>query len=215
MNKKILAVSVSAVLVLFAGTVALSAQAQTSSESKVYKTIIGLTEDAKGLIKNIIPTVNTINEDLKCKKKFYQFEPFPVEDQFVFVLFQNCDLNDPSACAFNVESIQLNGDGANVVGIIVDEAETDLSNAPISTPTNLLVDTSFGRIGASEFIAVITDDFYTGTVEWNGEKPQGTDLVHFEIPGPGIGSAGKCVPGADREALLDCIHDKIDELRSR
>ena len=191
MNKKILAVFMAVVLATgLLGAATVSAQAQTSSESKVLKTILGLTESAKRLIGQIIPTVGTIKEDLEFKKKFYQFEPFEVQGvSFIELAVANCPLNDPSACAFNVESIQLNGDGASVIGIIVDGAFTDLSNAPISTPTNLLVDTDFGKIGASEFVVVQFDGPYSGEVEWNGEKPQAMELCTFP------GGPNPCIVG--------------------
>ena len=91
--------------------------------------------------------------------------------------------NDPSACAFNVESIQIDGSG-NPKFIDVDFALTDIRDQQISAPTNLLIDSGIGKIGASEFVVVVCEDFIpnvndhcSGGIEFNGEKPQGMFLI--------------------------------------
>ncbi len=89
---------------------------------------------------------------------------------------KSCNLNDTTACAFNVESIQVKGNPVNVTSIVVDGAVTDISGRGIQIPTNLLVDTGIGKIGASKYVAVRFDHSFTGKIEFNGEKPQGMDL---------------------------------------
>ena len=185
MNKKILAISMAVTLAASLMMVPVfNVQAQVTSESRVLATILSLTEQAKNKINdNIIPTVDTVQEDLKFKQKFYQFEfsfggtgtTVPV-----FVQVDQCELKDQTACAFNVESIQLIHAGVpkRVLAICVDDfgSCTDISDQGIITPTNLLVDTGIGKIGASRLVAVKTDPGFTGSVEVTGEKPQGMKL---------------------------------------
>jgi hypothetical protein len=86
------------------------------------------------------------------------------------------------ACAFNVESIQIDTEGpANITGIRVDGVTTLLNDA-IPTPTNLLVDSGIGKIGASREAVVlgVPDGGAEHSIEFNGEKPQGMELCLFE-----------------------------------
>jgi hypothetical protein len=204
-NKKILAVSISAVLTVgFLAPSLMNAQAQVSSESRVLNTILALTEDINRKAQTVHNNLDNIEEDLLLKQKFYQIVD-ESEGTHRFVLFKSppscpadvsvqcpnfdggCAFDDPSACAFNVESIQfrpfdLEG-GVNaspmapcVEAIIVDGAFTDVSGKNICTPTNLLVDMGVGKIGAAMEVVVVLDAPFVGNVEWNGEKPQGMFL---------------------------------------
>ncbi len=232
MNKKILAISVSAVLALAFVLPAINANALTSAENKALKTILGLTQQAKDkLANNVQPTLTTVKEDLKFKQKFWQFEPFPVfRKNIVGVAVESCELNDRSACAFNVESIQikplvLGGTNSQPSSntakfIIVDQVFADIPD--VKAPTNLLVDTGIGQIGASDFVLVgaggTSSDTFTATVEFNGEKPQGMELIRIGavIIGPGeekvscFGPAGNEVQCPDK--VRDAVEKAIDKL---
>lgn len=97
-----------------------------------------------------------------------------------------------------MESIQFKGfeiedevnnaiNGPCVEAIIVDEAYADVSRKGICLPTKLTVDMGVGKIGASYRVEVILDTpILFGTVEWNGEKPQGMFLItdEFCVDGP-------------------------------
>ena len=191
MNKKILAISIAAVLVAGFLATPLAAEAATA-QSKILKSILGLTETAKSQLENtILPTLDTIKEDLKFKKKFWQYEPcedlthdgngqihpcwFVIDATEVQVEVVNCGLKDITACAFNVESIQFKFPGACIDHLEVDEADFKVDPGTC-TPTNLLVDTGIGKIGASNEVSVFFDTPYTGPVEFNGEKPQAMEL---------------------------------------
>ena len=177
MDRKLLAISIGiAIAAAFVVIPSFNVQAQVSGESKILKVILGLTEQAKSKINdNIIPTVDTVQEDLQFKQKFWQYEPFTLTSgSFVGVQVKSCNLPDKTACAFNVESIQLRNSGAIVEKIFVDGTEITV-NQP--TPTNLLVDTGIGTIGASDRVSInFSPGNYDGDVEFNGEKPQGMQL---------------------------------------
>ncbi len=181
MNKKILAITMS--IVLTAALIsATNANALISSENKAFNVILKLTQQAKDkLANNVQPTLTTIKQDLQFKKKFYQFEPFPVQGaNAVQIRLDRCNFNDPSACAFNVESIQLNGHGI-ATDIVVDGAKTSIS--PVHGPTNFLVDSGHGQIWASKSVELQFDTPFTGDVEFNGEKPQGANLCKLDGTG--------------------------------
>ena len=197
MNKKILALSmVITIAATFVIIPSFNVQARVSSESRVLATILSLTEQAKSKINdNIIPTVDTVQDDLQFKQKFWQFEPFtvpptsegdPVVGAGVVGLCVGAPFDDdPSACAFNVESIQIRGSG-KVNAIFTDGVITDISNDTITASTNLLVDSGIGKIGASDFVAVVCDvnDPCLGPFEFNGEKPQGMILFPAKVVFP-------------------------------
>ena len=179
---KIAGLSIAAVLVLAFVIPQLSAGALTG-ESKVLKSILGLTEQAKSLLSNtILPTLDTIKEDLKFKKKFWQYSfTIPPREHQFGVAVRDCNLPDKTACAFTVESIQLICTDPSICGdvtdLFVDGTETKID--PVSTipGTNLLIDRGIGKIGASESVEIfIAVGSFTGTVEFNGEKPQGMEL---------------------------------------
>jgi hypothetical protein len=123
------------------------------------------------------------------KQKFWQHRGFREigngnnHEPIVSVgVFGKCKFPDPSACAFNVESIQFRSKDIFIPAIVVDGVETDISGKGIHSPTNLLVDLGIGKIGAEEMVTVL------GSVkiefpEFNGEKPQGMFLEFFAIAG--------------------------------
>jgi hypothetical protein len=165
--------------------------AQVTSESRVLQAILGLTEVIKGQSQALVETTENIEDDLLFKKKFYQYEPYELSSNRFGIAVLGCDFQDETACAFNVESIQLNceyGGCAGVAAVMVDGVFSDISGfseetggTPVPTPTNLLVDLGIGKIGASDFVALLIekDATYVGRVEWNGEKPQGMELCTF------------------------------------
>jgi hypothetical protein len=190
MKKKILAVSIGAVLAVgFLTPALMNAQAQISSESRVLNSILALTEDINKKAQTVNNNLDNIDDDLLLKQKFWQVERYEVESPgFLLIANDGCEFADFTACAFNVESIQLdfadiwslNNGGGCVQFLIVDSIMTDVSSKGICTPTNLLVDLGVGKIGASEFVAVVFDSKnFTLTVEWNGEKPQGMSLCTY------------------------------------
>ncbi len=194
MNKKILAISVAGVLALAFVLPAINANALTSAENKALKTILDLTTSAKDkLANNVQPTLTTIKQDLQFKQKFWQLrtEVEDVEEVGVRVQENGCLLPDRTACAFNVESIQVIQSPSltgtfKVKDINIDGVETNVAGGPLDLPTNLLVDSSIGQVGASKFVEIQfckvsgTDcrntTAFSGTVEFNGEKPQGLKL---------------------------------------
>jgi hypothetical protein len=94
-----------------------------------------------------------------------------------------CDFADESACAFNVESVQIVSDESIRVAAIVTEegVVTDISGKAIFTDTNLLVDMGIGKTGTSCCFFPLLE-FFPGDnarvefSEFNGEKPQGMFL---------------------------------------
>ena len=145
-----------------------------------------MTEQAKSKINNnIIPTVDTVQEDLKFKQKFYEIEkkvgPGDLPGLFFSsISVDDCNLPDTTACAFDVESLLIKTQGLvgiqndQVIGIIVDGAITCFgsgteqnkcteainNDAPIvlnenNPSANVLVDLAIGKIGASNSVAVI------------------------------------------------------------
>ncbi len=197
MNKKILAISISAVLALAFVLPAINANALTSAENKALKTILDLTTSAKDkLANNVQPTLTTVKQDLQFKQKFWQFEPFqPTFPVFGVGVFGICTLSDQSACAFNVESIQIRSTpGANVIAIDVIPPfpfeRTFIS--PQSTPTNLLVDTGHGQVGTGgtiSLVGAVFDRAVSPTFEFSGEKPQGMIMERAFLLSPAIGGA--------------------------
>jgi hypothetical protein len=175
-----LAVTAGIVLIaaILTPTMSDSTFAQVTSESRVLQAILGLTEHLKWHTEELVDTTENIDTDLEFKKKFYEFETEVQDVPILAIGVNNCAVNDTNACAFNVESIQLldNGTSRRILGIIVDGVYTDLSSKQILTPTNLLVDSGQGKIGAATMVAVVFDSFYSGIVEWTGEKPQGMEL---------------------------------------
>jgi hypothetical protein len=188
----------------------------TADESRIMQSLLALSEFLKRDVSDIQDVTDNILRDLQFKKKFYQIKidttdidesQFDVTGDpelvtFVMVMEENCSLPTED-CAFNVESVQFRDNGnpvsANVTAIEVDGVITDLSGKEISTPTNLMVDSGIGKLGASEHVAVYLFDPesgpdaevpFSGTIEINGEKPQGMDLCIF-ISGSG-GEATNC-----------------------
>jgi hypothetical protein len=216
MNGKILAVVLAAVLGLGLSAFSYHVTAQVEQENRVVSTMLRLTHLIQGQVSSVQAVEDNILEDLLFKKKFYQFAPSFVVDEFVFVIaILDCPLPEEGACAFNVESIQLKGSSAGVRGIIVDEVAVDITGKEIDSPTNLLVDSGMGIVGSSDFVAIVLDDFFTGEIEWSGEKPQGMRLFTIEPFASGIASTSEvlCSPGADFDALIDCIEGKVDSMR--
>jgi hypothetical protein len=192
MRKQILAVSIGAVLVISFVVPSMSSnvQAQVASESRVLQAILGLTEVVKGQSQALVETSDNIQDDLLFKKKFWQLPIMSLPGnttgriEAVGIVINSCPLNDESACAFNVESIQIPNQDKNtrVDAIVVDGIATDISDKEVFSPTNLLVDTGIGQVGASGFVAVggignVFDSF----PEFNGEKPQGLELLRFFV----------------------------------
>jgi hypothetical protein len=155
--------------------------------------ILALTEVIKGQTDDLSDTLTNVEEDLLFKKKFWQFHEDVIrqgttgQTGWVGVEVDGCtfESGDPSACAFNVESIQIISNGApvNITTIRVDGVETDISGKELQSPSNVLVDSSIGKLGANFEVAVevlLTGPVTTGGfVEFNGEKPQGMCLILF------------------------------------
>jgi hypothetical protein len=194
MRVKIL--TVTAAILLVAGfvlhTFSNNVTAQVIGESRILQAVLGLTEVLKGQTEGLVDVAENISDDLQFKKKFWRFEPFevpptsegnPVVGAGVVALCATPPLDqDQSACAFNVESIQIQGDG-NMTAIFADGVITDISGKQIAIPTNLLVDMGIGKIGASVFATVVCeiDDPCLGPFEFNGEKPQGMLLFPAKV----------------------------------
>jgi hypothetical protein len=76
MNKKMLAVSISAVLAVgFMAPAFMNAQAQVSSESRVLNTILALSNDINKKAQTLNNNLDNIDEDLLLKQKFWQSPP--------------------------------------------------------------------------------------------------------------------------------------------
>lgn len=118
--------------------------------------------------------------DLNVKKKFYAFEFEGVGD-VIEIRVTDCGNVPEEACAFIIESIQI--DGSSEPGIplevIVDGVVTDFSGKSVTLPTNLLVDTGVGAIGASESVVLDEVAGEVDSVIITGEKPQGVQLEAF------------------------------------
>jgi hypothetical protein len=189
--RKVLAASIGVVLVaaLISPSLSTNSFAQSvSSESRILLAILGLTEVIKSHTEELVDTTENIEDDLEFKKKFYELGdgPFPVSTGVlggrleVELFVDSCNLPEETACAFNVESIQIDEGGGNVTGIVVDGVFTGISGKEVSTPTNLLVDSGIGKIGASQSVRVVifippSTEFSTN-VSFDGEKPQGLEL---------------------------------------
>ena len=209
MNKKILAISMCTVLfAAFLIPASFNAQAATRSENKSLKIVLDLTTSIKGLISGRIqPTLTTILDDLQLEQKFWQFEPFQVSGEIVIGIFGFCPgevfVRNPSACAYSVESIQIQGVG-EVKAISVDGIVTEIK--PEAAPINLLIDTGLGNIGASVVVAVGAPTTpISGEIEFNGEKPQGMQLIRFVSPSNNFGRP-TCLDAQGRST--DCPADK-------
>jgi hypothetical protein len=171
--------------------------AQVTSESRVLQAILGLTEVVKGQSQALVDTTENIEDDLLFKKKFWQFK-FNVTEANVVGLIGVCPRVGSEACAFNVESIQFDnataGPDVGVGGIIVDDAFTQTDFEFV--PTNFLVDSGQGKVGALFFVGAVLPFNYTGDVEFNGEKPQDMILIRLFA-----GSGAKCLaPGNNNAA---------------
>jgi hypothetical protein len=199
MRAKILAIVSGIVLAaaLLAPTLSSNVQAQVTSESRVLQAVLGLTEVVKGDSEALVDTTENIEDDLLFKKKFYELPIAPLPGnttgfvEAVGIVITSCPLSDDSACAFNVESIQIPNQDKNtrVDAIIVDGIATDISGKELFSPTNLLVDAGIGQVGASDFVAVGgTGNEFDSFPEFNGEKPQGLELLRFFVQSapPGI-----------------------------
>ncbi len=185
MNRKVPAI-IMALLLTAALISSINANALTSVENKALKVILGLTQQAKNkLTSDIQPTLKTVRQDLQFKQKFWEYEPFPVDVSnliAVGVAREECKLNDPTACAFTVESIQTPPKTV-VIEISVDDANTGINE--VRGPSNLLVDSGIGSIGASNEVNVVfkapVPAGPNALIEFNGEKPQGMKLCTFGI----------------------------------
>jgi hypothetical protein len=205
MKATILAISLGAVLAgaMLIPALSSNVQAQVTSESRVLQAILGLTQVAKGKSEALVATSENIEDDLLFKKKFYslsvtgEFNDFDIQSE--------CDFDDPSACAFNIESIQcVEADvsecqagevGAQCNGgVLVDqievevreetgdegseqESETDISGKEIHVPANILLDAGMGQIGVPGTFGLEFDGVLKGTCVVTGEKPQGMRLT--------------------------------------
>jgi hypothetical protein len=122
-------------------------------------------DDITGILENV-------EDDLLLKKKFYSIG-ISANGAGSVEVGGSCAI--PSeACSFNVESIQILSGGSSVVALIVDDVLTPID--PVNTPTNLLVDSGIGKIGASSSVALVFGSAYTGEVHFTGEKPQGMSI---------------------------------------
>jgi hypothetical protein len=197
MAKKVLAGFLGLALVAAVVTLPLAGDTYAQSlsgESRVLQAISGLADSIKKETEGLSDLLSNIEDDLQFKKKFWQFQPFPVGGVELVGVFASCpDLPD-EACSFNLESVQLDSGGANVTGIFVDGTFTDIRGKQISTPSNLLVDSGIGKVGVREFVAVLFDPQtpYTGDVEFNGEKPQGMQLIKVTST-PLLSDTGNCI----------------------
>jgi hypothetical protein len=184
MKKQILAASIGAVLIVAFIVPSLStSSAQTvSTESRVEAAILALTQVIKGQVTDLISTLSNIEDDLEFKKKFYEITggssvgiAFGLE-----VVRCTFDAGDPSACAFNVESVQFGSPGPNVTAIEIDGVVTDIT-PEIQLPSNVMVDSGIGKVGVADSIVVQLGGVYVGPFHFDGEKPQGMELCLFEI----------------------------------
>lgn len=196
-----------------------NAQGQVVGETKALLNALSL---GRVIDKNLEVTnvqLEVIGEDLLLKKKFYQFEPTFADHEFIFVVFPfSCEFNDPSACAFTVESFQLDSSDCEddapsgnptvcgITGLFVDGVFTDISGNGIVAPTNFMLESGLQSAGVAEFFAVATDNFYIGNYEVTGEKPQGMVLFTFTIPSTPDES---CSPGSDESTIVQCIQGMI------
>lgn len=170
MDGRITVLAVAAVLVTAAISSTGSIDAQIiSAENRVLVSIYQLTNVLLGKTNDISAIMDSIEEDLLLKKKFYS-KQIVADSASTVGIRGTCDSIVEGACAFNVESIQLPASGSTVVGIAVDGTITMID--PVDTPTNLLLETGIGRIGASESVAIIFSTSYSGNVVFTGEKPQ-------------------------------------------
>jgi hypothetical protein len=213
MKKQVLASSIAAVFVAAFMVPSLSTDsfAQVSSESRVLQAILALTEVIKGQTDDLSDTLTNVEEDLLFKKKFWQFhEEVPIsgstgQSGWVGVYVVDCSFDDLAACAFNVESIQISSNsdpaGVNITDMRVDGVETVLTNAAgfeLQSPSNVMVDSGLGKVGASDEVAVRVElniSTSGGFVEFNGEKPQGMELCLFvqtTSQGPRVGLTDSC-----------------------
>lgn len=157
-----------------------------------------LDDNATGL-KEIKKEVSAIGNDLLFKKRFYQIVvkegPHDFPGKFEAPIEFTCKLPNATACAFNVESLQVTTSGTTinltsspaiffkVVGITVDGVRSNITPIvidPSHTGANILVETRIGQIGASHKVALNIEcpDLTNQTIviEWNGEQPQGGSL---------------------------------------
>jgi hypothetical protein len=187
MKKQILAASIGAVLIVAFIVPSLStSSAQTvSTESRVEAAILALTQVIKGQVTDLISTLSNIEDDLEFKKKFYEIssggEAREIGLEVVRCTF---DAGDPSACAFNVESVQFGSPGPNVTAIEIDGVVTDIT-PEIQLPSNVMVDSGIGKVGVADSIVVQLGGVYVGPFHFDGEKPQGMELCLFEIDAMG------------------------------
>lgn len=182
MKEQILAVTIGISLTgaVLAPAIYNQAFAQVTAESRVLQAILGLTDQIKQQTTEIKGKYDDTIFDLNVKKKFYEISDSLDGDLFAAELFiEFCNDVPDGACAFNVESIQIQcgNDPILVETIRVDGTPTDISDKGIFTPTNLLVDAGIGKIGASDSVRVEVESCGApNLVTFVGEKPQGVDL---------------------------------------
>jgi hypothetical protein len=61
---------------------------------------------------------------------------------------------EPTTWAFNVESIQIPVAGARIIGLIVEVVYADLKARNIISPSNVMIDSALGIVGASNLVLV-------------------------------------------------------------
>ena len=208
MNKKILAVSMTAVLAisLLATVSPFTAEANhrgSSSGNPTSRIIDNLQQINSGLF--IVQNgVDFIREDLKIKKKFYEVT-FDGKAQgiqggkgnFITLVEEGCPGALPTElrqeedgtipCAFNVESLIVGAFHSGNPECIVDHIVVDGVRSDLATPidvtnrlVNILLEAGIMQLGASDTVQVDVDCFNTADVfvEFDGERPQ---ISHFDI----------------------------------
>ena len=205
MNKKILAVSMAAVLAisLLATVSPFTAEANhrgSSSGNPTSRIIDNLQTINSGLF--IVQNgVDFIREDLKIKKKFYEvtaeFKGQGIQggnDNLLTLEEVGCPEALPEGfspepdgtipCAFNVESLLVATEGGGDPSCIVDTITVDGLDSTFDAVdvsnrgVNLLIESGIPQIGASNTVAVHINCENTAFafVEFNGERPQ---ISHF------------------------------------
>ncbi len=206
MNKKILAITISAVLVIsLLMPAGMNAQAKrVGTEQNAISQITTNLQQIIGLLQGVNFDVNDVREDLKIKKKFFQetldngkgqgLQGGTVNE--VQLIAHGCPENLPSQlqeepdgtvpCAFNVESLIVGTTGAggsnprcNVDTLQIDGLESNIPDVDVSNAKkNILLEDSIPSIGASHEVHVHVTCQNTAFifVEFNGERPEITEF---------------------------------------
>ncbi len=224
MNRKILALTIT-VLLTAALISATNANALTSVESKALNVILKLSQQVRDkLTSNIQPTLTTIKQDLQFKKKFWQATD-ELNNAFDVEIFGVCSFPNDDACSFSVESLQVGNStfGSGAVDVIqAGGVNTNITARDV--PTNFLVDSGIGSVGAAQIspgvpeLGIMCSGKLTGqggcsgTIELNGEKPQGMTLICFEIDPDGNtvnGGFCKVVPSVSQ------LHSAVGQVSAK